>query len=242
MGDQSKIWEYYQNVTPDVFLLSRPRLDFLLEQVRGRARAKDARILSIGSGDGYFEETAAAAGFSIVSLDPDEGVVKRLRTRGIESHHGSIAKLPFDPRSFDFAVASEVLEHLDEGVRAQGLSEVARILKTDGWFLGTVPYRENLSDHEVVCPACGNVFHRWGHLKSFSLSAMRGELEPHFGVVELKRTAFGSKKRTLLGKAKSMARLLLAKYGASVASPSLYFAAGRPLPAKSASVHGSLTD
>ena len=139
---------------------------------------------------------------------------------------GSIARLPFTDATFNFVVASEVLEHLTDIERRPGIAEVHRVLKTNGWFLGTVPYRENLIDNYVFCPHCGNAFHRWGHQSAFDLDSLRRELSASLTVVELRRMAFVRFwERPLTGKIKSLARLVLAKYGCAIAVPSIYFAA-----------------
>ena len=76
------------------------------------------------------------------------------------------------------------------------------------------------------CAECGAVFHRWGHQASFNLDAMRLELEQHFVVAELRRTAFVSfTDRGIVGLLKSSARLLLAKFGQQIASPNILFLA-----------------
>jgi SAM-dependent methyltransferase len=144
----------------------------------------------------------------------------------VQGHVGYIERMEFGAHTFDAVVASEVLEHLHDEQRAAGLAEVARVLKPGGWFLGTVPYNESLKAGDVVCPCCGTLFHRWGHQKSFTEQTLRGELSGHFAVRELRRTAFVSyRDRSLPGKCKSLARLILARWGQMIAVPSLYWAA-----------------
>jgi hypothetical protein len=88
-----------------------------------------------------------------------------------------------------------------------------------------VPFNENLKASDVICPCCGTLFHRWGHQASFTLERMRAELEPSFEVRELRQTAFVSfRDRGPFGKLKSLARLLLARYGQMIAVPTIYAA------------------
>ncbi len=95
-----------------------------------------------------------------------------------------------------------------------------------GWLLGTVPYRERLADNETICPRCSLVFHRWGHQRSFSPDDLRAELRRYFDVRALRCRGFATLRgRPLLGKAKGLIRLVMARCGAMVASPTLYFAA-----------------
>ena len=225
---QDKIWAHFQNAGVESFSASRPRLNFLVRQVARRAGRPKPEVLNIGVGNGHFELTAHDRGWHVKALDPDAAAIARLTASGIEGHVGYIDALPFADASFDFVVASEVLEHLTDMQRTAGLREIRRVLKPGGWFLGTVPYNEDLRLNEVVCPTCGDVFHRWGHQKSFNLEAVRKELAPLFEVREMRRTAFVSfRERGLGGKCKSLARLILAKAGQMIAIPSIYWAARR---------------
>jgi len=75
-----------------------------------------------------------------------------------------------------------------------------------------------------VCPRCGEVFHRWGHQKSFDIKTIHDELLPFFEVLEVRRTAFVAfRERSFMGKLKGLIQLVMAKYGAAVAGPSIYF-------------------
>jgi len=53
-----------------------------------------------------------------------------------------------------------------------GLKEILRVLKPGGYLLGTVPSQEDLSDNEVICPNCGQIFHRWGHQQNFDQTSL----------------------------------------------------------------------
>ncbi len=184
------------------------------------------RILNIGVGNGYFEETVRQRGWKMQSLDPDKKTINRLVEKGFKAQKGVIEQIPFDDTGFDFVTASEVLEHLDDEQRHKGLQEVARVLKGGGWFLGTVPYREDLFVNRVICPKCEEVFHRWGHQKSFDAKAMRNELEPFFEDVGVRTTAFVPFRRQSVTRAiKSLVYLIRAKYGANLATTSIYFSA-----------------
>lgn len=223
--DQHKIWEKFQNDFPEAFDVAKPRLDFLVRQISRKKLHSKPAVLNIGAGNGYLEETIHQLGWHAYSLDPDQGTVERLKQRDVEAHSGSITKIPFDKDTFDFVVASEVLEHLGDEDRRAAISEIVRVLKDGGWFLGTVPYDENLKENVAVCPQCGEVFHRWGHQKSFDLQALRSELFPLADRTLKRRTFVDLKTRSTMGKIRGIARLVLAAYGAKIAFPSIYFAA-----------------
>jgi SAM-dependent methyltransferase len=225
-SDQQKIWRHFQNAAPESFAASHPRLDWLLAETLRRTRGSSAEVLNIGIGDGYFERQAQARGLAVTSLDPDADAVARLVGEGIAAQVGQIENLPYRSEAFDCVVVSEVLEHLADDQRLAGLAEVARVLREGGWLLGTVPYREILTDQETACPGCGLVFHRWGHQRSFDEPFVRDELSAWFDVVQLGRTAFVPwRGRGARGWLKSLARWSLAKLGEPIAFPTLYWVA-----------------
>ncbi len=221
-----KIWDYYQNQAPEVFALSQPRFDAIIKRIARKARAQSPAVLNIGVGNGYLETKMQRLGWRVYALDPDAKSIARLREQQIDAQQGYIESLPFSERMFDFVVASEVLEHLSAEQGCLGVAEIARVLKpNNGWFLGTVPYNEDLLGNQAVCPKCGEVFHRWGHQRTFDLATMRSELSPHFHHLEIKRTAFVALRgRSLVGKLSGLMRKLLASRGVQVAIPSIYFA------------------
>ena len=90
-------------------------------------------------------------------------------------------------------VVSEVLEHLTNEIMRLALAEIRRVLVPDGEIIGTVPCEENLGDGMVICPHCGEIFHKVGHCQSFSSRTMARELERYFERVECFERAFMAK-------------------------------------------------
>ncbi|NLI09598.1 MAG: class I SAM-dependent methyltransferase [Elusimicrobia bacterium] len=184
---QDNLWENYQT---DFDLLktfkSSKRYDFILSQIKG-----GSSVLNIGIGEGYFEKKCLEKGINIFSIDPSEKSIERLKKElNISSDlfkNGKIENIPFDSKMFDYVVACELLEHLDEISLGEGLLEINRVLKNNGYFIGTVPADENLSDNEVICLHCGKKFHRWGHQRSFSLENLRNILSKYFKEENIKR-------------------------------------------------------
>ncbi len=222
--DPSNIWSYFQNEGLASFDVARPRHDYLARKL-SRLAGGAPSLLNIGAGSGYFEGLMKTRGWKVATLDPDARAIRRLQESGVDARCGVIEKMPFDDGSFDFVVASEVLEHLDDRQRALGLREVARLLRAGGTFAGTVPWRENLAAEQVVCPQCTLKFHRWGHLKSFSLETMRAELEAVFGEVAVRRTAYAREQPGLLRKAAAAARTVVAACGQQLPNLCVYFTA-----------------
>lgn len=229
-NNQGKIWDYFQNSSPDCFSGAKPRLDFIIKKISQIKRLSDPCILNIGAGDGYLETTLQKLGWDVYVLDPSQETIKRMAVMNIKGESGYIEKMPFDNEKFDFIVASEVLEHLSDEQRIQGLNEIYRVLRKGGFFLGTVPYCENLEDSRVVCTKCGEIFHRWGHQKSFDLNQLSEELSAVLNIVEMKRTAFVSfKGKPVKAKIKALIKLILAKCGEMIATPCIYFCAKKAI-------------
>jgi SAM-dependent methyltransferase len=72
-------------------------------------------------------------------------------------HLGSIDSLPFPDESFDVVVCDNVLEHLDQPARV--FSEVRRVLRPGGVFLGKTPNRYHYMP--LVARATPLWFHRF---------------------------------------------------------------------------------
>lgn len=230
-SDQGRIWHHFQNEAADSFLGAAPRLDTLAKTIAKLSRKAGwscPSVLNIGIGNGYFEGAMQRQGGDVYSLDPDAEAVERLRKKNVHAQTGRIDAIPYPDGKFHAVVVSEVLEHLSDSDRDRGLDEIRRVLKPLGYVVGTVPYDEDLSANECVCPSCSHVFHRWGHTTSFRQQEIRDLLHDRFDIVFVRRTAFVPfRGRTLIGKLRGVIRLLVAKAGHHVAQPSLFFVAQR---------------
>jgi SAM-dependent methyltransferase len=85
--------------------------------------------LDVGCGTGSFLPVLESYADSVVGLDPLGGEDTRIVV-------GDAERLPFDAGSFELATALDVLEHVDD--RA-ALRELARVVRTGGWVVVTVP-------------------------------------------------------------------------------------------------------
>ena len=188
--NQDVVWDYFQNEGLSSFDGSKARLSYLVNQIR-----PGKRVLNIGVGSGKFEELGLLRGLDIYSLDPSERAIESLRMRlgiGDRAKVGYSQRIPFPEVFFDGVVMSEVLEHLTDEVLEKTIEEVHRVLVFGGYFLGTVPARENLMEQVTVCPCCGNRFHRWGHLQTFDTSRVRDALGHIFEIKTLAERSFFS--------------------------------------------------
>jgi SAM-dependent methyltransferase len=223
---QTELWSHYQTGRLEVFAGSKSRLDFL---VRLAGRLTSGRsLLNIGCGDGYLERRAQQKEWSVVSVDPDAGSINRLRSLGVEARCGLIESLPVNSQSVDIVICTEVFEHLVPDSLAAGLSEIKRALKPGGFLIGTVPYRENLTQNEVFCPHCGKTFHRWGHQQSFDQAKIHSLLRHHLRVRKVRPVYFPTwDVADWKGKLSISARLAFSWIGVHSATSNLLFIAER---------------
>lgn len=227
--DQTKIWDHFQNDTEmgDAFVNAIPRYDFIARQI-----ASGMCVLNIGVGRGGLEKILLKKGTVVSCLDPSESTIDRLRKQyelGERAQVGFSQSMPFPESQFDVVVMSEVLEHLSDEVLSSTLVEVRRVLKPGGRFIGTVPANETLLDNRTVCPHCGEAFHRWGHLQSFSPTRLRALLlVNNFAVLRNETRSFPDWHRSgLKSLIKSLIRYVLGRAGSPIASPNIYFEARR---------------
>lgn len=190
---QEKIWEHFQSEDGvDSFKNNKNRLNELANMVHEREK----KILNIGVGNGLLESLLKSRGCEVFSLDPSEGAIlslrKKLNLSKSSTKVGYSQNIPFTDGSFDVVFMSEVIEHLDDEVLEKTLSEVFRVLKPSGRYIGTVPADENLKENEAICPKCGDLFHRWGHVQSFSKIKLMELLRTKFNGVIIKRKYFGN--------------------------------------------------
>lgn len=222
-AEQDNIWKYYQNQAKNVFDLSYPRLRFLAERC-----LPGARVLNIGVGSGYLEKLLADRGVEVFSLDPSGECVAWLQVElamGDRARQGYSHEIPFKSGHFDKVIMTEVLEHLPNDVLNATLDEVRRVLKPDGEFTGTVPYREDLQYNKVFCPHCQLQFHRWGHYQSFDGTSLSVLLKQHgFRVKRIYTYSFPDFRRPgLWCLLKAIFRYVLGRMGEPIIGPSLYF-------------------
>lgn len=157
------------------------------------------KVLDIGSGSSSWN----TAGFPVTGVDINKGMLDYGRkmgymVRGLVSDIEN-APLPVQDGSYDFAVLSEVLEHMADPLRL--LKEANRALRDGGMVVVTVPLDTPFSPwavfFELGCILRGDIMgdpyfkKRCGHIQHFSVAAMSRLLaEAGFVVVGKDVTAF----------------------------------------------------
>lgn len=223
---QEKIWDYFQGEGISNFDDAIPRLRFLVRRARALVSVSQPRVLNIGVGNGWLERECLQLGWRVSALDPSESAILNLSKDGIDARIGYIEAMPFNAEIFDIVFCSEVLEHLRDEQLASARKEIARVLKPEGWIIGTVPNNENLMEGLVVCADCGMRFHRWGHHQSFDLARMSAFLrDGGFSPEIVKTYAFPVwRPGPLINRIRQSLRWVLGQLGSAQVYCNIYFA------------------
>lgn len=104
-----------------------------------------AHILDLGAGVGRHALWLAAQGFTVTALDsaPD-GLAQIDKTGGVETALARMDALPFQDHAFDHILSWNVIYHGDEDVLLRTISEIRRVLKPRGTYLGTMLSKRRL--------------------------------------------------------------------------------------------------
>lgn len=103
-----------------------------------------AAVLDLGAGVGRHALALARQGFAVAALDAaPEGIAEINRIAAaegltIDARTGLMTALPFADAVFDHVLSWNVIYHGDEEVLRATISEIARVLKPGGTFLGTM--------------------------------------------------------------------------------------------------------
>lgn len=124
---------------------------------------KNKDILNIGCGYGWFELNVLNRGINkIVGMEISENDLKtakeNIQNERAEFKIGNATNLPFEDNSFDTIVSWEVIEHIPKNTEDEMFSEIKRVLKPDGIFYLSTPYRSFFSN--VMDPAWWLIGHR----------------------------------------------------------------------------------
>jgi hypothetical protein len=96
-------------------------------------------------------------------------------------------------------------------------------VKPGGYFLGTVPYKEDLDENKVICPDCGKIFHRWGHQQSFDETKLRTILPDGWTVLVKPGLFINWQGLNLKRKIAAFIKLILFHLGSHGSNEILYF-------------------
>jgi SAM-dependent methyltransferase len=136
-------------------------------------------IIDVGCGDGAITN-ALAEHWEVTGVDSSETALQYVATSSVLA---DARYLPFDASSFDLAMSSQMLEHLDDLVYAAAVAELQRVARR--YALISVPHNEDLGMRMIKCPICGSQEHVWGHVRRFTAESLAAAFSG-FEVVEVR--------------------------------------------------------
>jgi 2-polyprenyl-3-methyl-5-hydroxy-6-metoxy-1,4-benzoquinol methylase len=160
------------------------------------------RVLDYGCGAGYllphlcrYAQEAYGA-----DLSPESVARTNEKLAGTPAFAGAIpiADLRQKAVSFDAILAVEVIEHLYDEDLAVMLADVRTMLAPSGIAIFTTPNDEDREKNMVMCPATGELFHRWQHVRSWDAASLRSRLqEAGFAIVDISETNLAASRSLL---------------------------------------------
>jgi 2-polyprenyl-3-methyl-5-hydroxy-6-metoxy-1,4-benzoquinol methylase len=147
----------------------------LRHHLAGRERALD-----FGCGVGYLLPHLLRYVPKVYGADPSSESIARANARltGTVGFEGAflVSDLTQGAATFDAILAVEVIEHLYDQELDAAFDTIRRMLSPGGIAIFTTPNDENLEVSMILCPATGEVFHRWQHVRSFNAASLTARL------------------------------------------------------------------
>ena len=120
--------------------------------VSGFIKGENLKVIHIGFGSGNLEHTYfqshSQATIKWHGIDISPASVKKVQREfpNGEFEIGDIVHMKLPSNHFDYAIASEVLEHIPQSNTLKALREVWRVLAIGGCFIISVPLNEGLEE------------------------------------------------------------------------------------------------
>ena len=164
MKDLEKQYYNQDEIWSDINSLEKERVDNIIKIIPQDVNT----ILDAGCGSGAVVNSLPKNFKRVVGLDFSEKALGYVLTEKVLA---GIEDIPFEDKSFDLAICSEVLEHLDEDIYSKALIELQRISKK--YIILTVPNNENLKRSSVFCPDCQKMVHPFFHVRNFNKNSVK---------------------------------------------------------------------
>lgn len=162
------------------------------------AEPRPGRLLDVAAGSGIAARAFRDLGWSVSALELSPALIAQLRAGGIDDvreHDLASGPLPFEDGAFEAVFAGEIIEHLvDTGAF---VAELRRVLAPGGIAVVTTPNLASLENRvrlalgryprwtEWELPGEGAApFHDQGHVRAYTVRALRAQLAAHGLAVE----------------------------------------------------------
>jgi 2-polyprenyl-3-methyl-5-hydroxy-6-metoxy-1,4-benzoquinol methylase len=189
----TKLWDYYATnpAIKDLYFTNLVGGN-VLTYLKHAVNFSNKRILDYGSGPGFLFSHIKRLGLNVRynALDNSKDSIAKLtelyskepqfeQAFLVESFPSKIQE------KFDIVICCEVVEHLNDTHLNSMIDEFKNILNKDGIVMITTPNEEDLNASKVICPDSGCVFHRWQHVRSWSVQSLSNYMEQN-GFVTVK--------------------------------------------------------
>ncbi|HOY31328.1 MAG TPA: class I SAM-dependent methyltransferase [Bacteroidales bacterium] len=123
-------------------------------------------IIDVGCGNGIITNELGEK-YRVLGVDRSANALAHVKTEKLQA---SSDQIPLPDASFDMALSSEMIEHLDDETLKKTIGEIKRLSKK--YIFITVPNNENLNKFQIHCPECGKNYNHSYHLQSFTADKM----------------------------------------------------------------------
>jgi|SRR6185369_5908640 SAM-dependent methyltransferase len=115
------------------------RRQLIADIIAQAAVAPSARVLDVGTSTGTNLRLLRDLGFANRrGLDPSDSAIRWCTEKGLgQVTKGDVCSLPFGDGDFELVLATDIIEHVDDDVRA--VSEIRRVLAPGGTAIISVP-------------------------------------------------------------------------------------------------------
>jgi SAM-dependent methyltransferase len=124
-------------------------------------------MLDVGCGSAWVAKLFCSKGYPVVSFDISEKNTQEALKRYPSENHAAVAgdvfSPPFRKESFDYIIASEIIEHITEPDTF--VKKLFELLKPGGLLVVTTPYKEKIE--YSLCIHCNRPTPHSAHLHSF---------------------------------------------------------------------------
>lgn len=173
-----KFWDYYSQFPEKYFTyqFGGNIVTILSQNVKS-----GSAILDYGCGTGYLIKHFIDEGFETYGADTSPVSVESVNNRYKDSSNYKGAFLIDEllklNRKFDVIFVIEVIEHLTDEFLFPLIENVKKLVNPGGQIIFTTPKDENLDNSSVYCPVCDHTFHRWQHVRSWSIDSLTSCLQ-----------------------------------------------------------------
>ena len=121
---------------------NRQRYDIVYNLIGKVPLDSTVDVLDVGAGSGRITDLLDQKFNNVYSIDIMESPLleKKIRNSEVEFVEGALPFLPFQCKSFDLVVCSEVIEHIpNRSDQVAAIEDLARVITPEGWLILSTP-------------------------------------------------------------------------------------------------------